>query len=162
MKKLFGLFALAGGMMLASAQTISFDQTTLDYGTVAMNADGNRVFNVKNTGTQPLVISSVKPSCGCTSPDWSKDPIMPGQTGQIKVHYNTGNTGEFMKLIEVFSNDPENGRSVIYIKGNVDPNMSTATVAQAKPVSHQAVTNYKETTPTEVKKKVTTVKRKRK
>lgn len=161
MKKLFGLFALVGGMVLASAQAISFDQTTLDYGTVAVNGDGNRVFTVKNTGTQPLVISSVKPSCGCTSPDWSKDPIMPGQTGQIKVHYNTGTTGDFLKMIEVFSNDPQNGRSVLYIKGKVDPNMAAgATVATAQPTTVK--TTYTETEPAKVKKTVTTVKKRRK
>ncbi|MGE4514222.1 MAG: DUF1573 domain-containing protein, partial [Chryseobacterium sp.] len=50
------------------------------------------------------------------------DPIMPGKTAQIKVGYNTAINGGFNKMIEVFSNDPSNSRSVIYIKGNVDPN----------------------------------------
>lgn len=119
MKKTFAFFAFLGAMAFTAAQTITFDNTTLDYGTVKQNSDGNRVFTVKNTGKKPLIITSVKPSCGCTTPDFSKDPIAPGKSGHIKVHYNTAITGGFQKLIEVFSNDPENSRSVIYIKGNV-------------------------------------------
>lgn len=159
MKKLFGLFALVGGMVLASAQSIAFDQTTLDYGKVGVNSDGNRVFTVRNTGTQPLIISSVKPSCGCTTPDWSKDPILPGQTGQIKVHYNTATTGDFLKMVEVFSNDPQNGRSVLYIKGNVDPDLKAPAVATA--VTQVTKTTQAHVEPTKVKTTVKTTKKKR-
>lgn len=120
MKKVIALVTLFGAVAFGAAQTITFNTTTLDYGTVKQNSDGNRVFTVKNTGNKPLIISSVKPACGCTTPDFSKDPIMPGKTGQIKVHYNTATLGSFQKLIEVFSNDPESSRSVIYIKGNVE------------------------------------------
>jgi hypothetical protein len=67
-----------------------------------------------------LIISEVKPSCGCTTPEWSKDPILPGKSAQIKVGYNTGIKGSFNKLIEVYSNDPQNNRSVLYIKGTVE------------------------------------------
>lgn len=131
MKKIFaGLFML-GTVAFASAQTITFNQTTLDYGTVKPNADGNRVFTVKNTGDKPLIITKVQPQCGCTTPEWSQEPIMPGKTGKINVHYNTALNGPFQKLIEVFSNDPENGRSVIFIKGNVDPNASETAVVHA-------------------------------
>ncbi len=122
MKKLFAGFALLGTIVFASAQTINFDTTTLDYGTIKPGADGNRVFNIKNTGDKPLIISNVKPGCGCTTPEYSKDPIMPGKSGVIKVHYNTATPGSFLKTIEVFTNDPVNSRSVINIKGNVDPN----------------------------------------
>ncbi|MBW8362784.1 MAG: DUF1573 domain-containing protein [Kaistella sp.] len=122
MKKLFAGFALMGAFVLASAQTITFDQTTWDYGTVKTNSDGHRMFTVKNTGDKPLIISSVKASCGCTTPEWSQDPIMPGKSSQIKVGYNTAINGPFVKTIEVFSNDPVNGRSALNIKGTVDPN----------------------------------------
>jgi hypothetical protein len=134
MKKLFAGLAVLGSVAFASAQTITFDNTVLDYGTVKPSADGNRVFKIKNTGDKPLIISSVKPACGCTTPDFSKDPIMPGKTGEIKVHYNTATVGSFQKLIEVFSNDPENQRSVIHIKGNVDPNAPEPKVLTAEEV----------------------------
>ena len=85
-----------------------------------------------DTGDKPLIISEVKPSCGCTTPEWSKDPILPGKSTQIKVGYNTGIKGAFNKLIEVYSNDPQNSRSVLYIKGNVEDvaNAQAVSVAQ--------------------------------
>jgi len=122
MKKLIAGIALFGTFALASAQTITFDKTTFDYGTIKPSSDGTRFFTVTNTGDKPLVLSNVKASCGCTTPEWSTDPIMPGKNAKIKVGYNTGINGQFNKMIEVFSNDPANSRSVIYIKGNVDAN----------------------------------------
>jgi len=119
MKKLFlGLF-LTAGIAFASAQTISFDQTTIEYGKVAVGADGQREVTVTNKGDKPLIISNVRPSCGCTTPQWSKDPILPGKSAKIKVGYNTQIKGDFKKSIEVYSNDPEHGRSVLWIKGQV-------------------------------------------
>lgn len=122
MKKLIAGIALFGTFALASAQTITFDKTTFDYGTIKPSADGTRFFTVTNTGDKPLILSNVKPSCGCTTPEFSQDPIMPGKSAKIKVGYNTTLNGPFNKMIEVFSNDPANSRSVIYIKGNVDAN----------------------------------------
>jgi len=136
MKKLIAGIALFGTFALASAQTITFDKTTFDYGTVKPNADGIRFFTVTNTGDKPLVLSNVKASCGCTTPEFSTDPIMPGKSAKIKVGYNTAINGGFNKMIEVFSNDPANSRSVIYIKGTVDANApATATVAPAAPAT---------------------------
>ncbi len=120
MKKILAGLMMTGAIAFASAQTISFDKTTFDYGNVKAGADGHRFFTVKNTGDKPLIISEVKPSCGCTTPEWSKDPILPGKEAKIKVGYNTGIKGPFNKLIEVYSNDPQNSRSVLYIKGNVE------------------------------------------
>ena len=122
MKKILAGLFLTATFGLASAQTISFDQTTYEYGTVKTGSDGHRFFTVKNTGDKPLIINRVQASCGCTTPEWSQDPIMPGQSAEIKVGYNTELNGEFQKLIEVYSNDPKNSRSILYIKGKVDPN----------------------------------------
>lgn len=122
MKNLLAGIALFGTFALASAQTITFDKTTYDYGQVKPNSDGHRFFTITNTGDKPLILSNVKPSCGCTTPEWSKDPIMPGKSAKIKVGYNTASVAPFNKMIEVFSNDPVNSRSVIYIKGEVTPN----------------------------------------
>lgn len=127
MKKAFFTFLAVAGFGLVSAQTISFDKTVISYGNVKAGSDGHRVFTVKNTGTKPLILSEVKPSCGCTTPEWSKDPILPGKTGNIKVGYNTELKGNFKKSIEVYSNDPDNGRSTIWIEGNVlDDNAAQA------------------------------------
>ena len=134
MKKIFAGLFLTASFAFASAQTISFDKTTVDYGTVKNGADGQRVFTVKNTGDKPLIISKVQASCGCTTPVWSQDPIMPGKTSQIKVGYNTTLVGSFTKIIEVYSNDSANSRSVINIKGNVEgpANAATATAVETK------------------------------
>ncbi|MFC6269087.1 DUF1573 domain-containing protein [Frigoriflavimonas asaccharolytica] len=122
MKKLLSGIALLGVFVLASAQTIAFDKTTVDYGTVKTGSDGQRVFTIKNTGDKPLIISSVKASCGCTTPVWSDAPVLPGKSAEIKVGYNTSINGAFTKQIEVFSNDPVNARTALMITGTVDPN----------------------------------------
>lgn len=135
MKKLIGGLLLFGAFAFSSAQTISFDKTTIDYGTVPVNSDGSRFFTFKNTGDKPLVLSNVQPGCGCTASEWPKDPILPGKTGQIKVHYNTAIAAPFKKSIDVFSNDPTNGRIVLYIQGTVD---ASATEVKPAPVVETA------------------------
>ncbi len=137
MKKTIFTFLAIAGFGLVSAQTISFDKTTLDYGNIKAGSDGHRVFTIKNTGDKPLILNEVKPACGCTTPEWSKDPILPGKTGIIKVGYNTAIQGVFSKNIEVFSNDPENSRSVIIIKGNVQADAAAA-AQQAELVATEA------------------------
>jgi len=120
MKKIFAALLLTASFAIASAQSISFDTKTFDYGSVKSGSDGHRMFTVKNTGDKPLIISKVQASCGCTTPEWSQDPIMPGKTAQIKVGYNTSLVGPFAKNIEVYSNDPKVGRETIMIKGTVE------------------------------------------
>jgi hypothetical protein len=137
MKKLVGGLLLLGAFALSNAQTITFDKTTIDYGTVKANSDGNRVFTFTNTGNKPLIISNVQPGCGCTASDWTKEPILPGKKGEIKVHYNTATVAPFKKTIDVFSNDPANGRIVLYIQGTV-VNADTNIAAPATPVKEVA------------------------
>ena len=130
MKNILAGLLVTASFAVASAQTISFNETTHDYGKIAKGANGTTFFTVTNTGDKPLIISNVHPACGCTTPEWSKDPIMPGKSAKIKVGYNTQLVNPFEKLVEVYSNDPKNGRSVIYIKGTVMPD---ATDNAAKP-----------------------------
>ena len=119
MKKIIGGLMFLGAFAFASAQTITFDKTTIDYGTIPANADGNRVFTFKNTGDKPLILSNVQPGCGCTASEYTKEPILPGKKGEIKVHYNTATVAPFKKTIDVFSNDPKSGRVTLYIQGTV-------------------------------------------
>lgn len=83
---------------------ITFTKTVHNFGSLQKNADASIDFVFKNTGKSPLVLKSVTPSCDCTTPDWSKEPIMPGKTGKIKVVYDTKETGVFSKTITVVSN----------------------------------------------------------
>lgn len=83
---------------------IDFKTDTIDYGTVEKGADGVRVFEFTNTGDAPLIVSKVSSSCGCTVPKWSKDPILPGKTGEIQVKYDTNRVNPIRKTITVISN----------------------------------------------------------
>lgn len=119
MKKLIGGLFLFGMAGIFSAQTISFENTTIDYGNIKTKSNGHRIFTFKNTGDKPLILSNVRASCGCTVPEWEQSPVLPGKTGQIKVEYNTNIQGNFKKSIEVYSNDPKKSRSILFIQGNV-------------------------------------------
>lgn len=100
--------------------SIVFVSTTHDYGTIVQGADGNSEFRFTNKGKSPIILSHVQASCGCTVPEWPKEPILPGKTSSIKVTYNTANIGSFGKTITVSSN-AANSTVVLTIKGNVTP-----------------------------------------
>lgn len=95
-----------------------FENTVIDYGEIAANSDGNRVFKFKNIGKSPLIISNVKGSCGCTVPTKPEAPIMPGESGEIKVKYATNRIGPFSKTVTITSNAYES-TVVLKIKGRV-------------------------------------------
>ena len=83
---------------------IEFKEETIDYGTIEKGADGIRKFEFTNTGSEPLIISRVYSSCGCTIPKKPEDPILPGATGEIEVKYDTKRVGPIRKTISVYSN----------------------------------------------------------
>jgi len=83
---------------------IFFSKTVHNFGSLQKNADASIDFVYKNTGKSPLILKSVTPSCDCTTPDWSKEPIMPGKTGKIKVVYDAKEMGVFNKTVIVTSN----------------------------------------------------------
>lgn len=88
-----------------------------DFGTIPQNIPAEVEFKFTNTGKEPILLERVQPSCGCTSPTWSKDPILPKKTGTIKASYNAAAVGAFNKSITVFSNV---GTKVLTIKGTVE------------------------------------------
>ena len=99
---------------------IEFESETIDYGTIEHNSDGVRQFRFTNTGTEPLVIKSAKGSCGCTVPTWPKEPINPGESGEIEVKYATNRVGSFRKTVTLTTN-VEGASKVLTVKGNVLP-----------------------------------------
>jgi hypothetical protein len=113
-------FAQDGGLNLAveGGAQIEFVEETVDYGTILQGADGNREFVFKNTGKEPLIISSCKGSCGCTVPKCPSEPVLPGETAKIKVKYDTNRLGKFTKSVTVTSNAGEPVKTV-KITGNV-------------------------------------------
>jgi hypothetical protein len=92
---------------------------TIDYGTIAQNADGNRKFEFTNNGSKPLIITNATGSCGCTVPTFPKEPILPGAKGVIGVKYATDRVGSFTKTVTITSNAEGNPSKVLTIKGNV-------------------------------------------
>jgi len=102
-----------------NAPEISFSTDIHDYGTIKNGSDGSCEFKFKNTGKEPLVISNARGSCGCTVPTWPKEPILKGQTGVIKVHYDTKRPGAFTKTVTIESNAKTNPK-VLTIKGLVE------------------------------------------
>ncbi len=125
MKKtfIFLLFAFFTFELYAQEKTakIEFETTVIDYGTIEKGADGVRVFKFKNTGNAPLVVTSVKSSCGCTVPKKPEAPVLPGETGEIEVKYDTKRVNPIRKTITVTSN-AETPTVALKIKGNViDP-----------------------------------------
>ncbi|MFA6128110.1 MAG: DUF1573 domain-containing protein [Bacteroidales bacterium] len=90
-----------------------------DYGSIIYGANGKVDFTFTNKGTKPLVVSEVKSSCGCTIPNWTKEPVAPGQKGTISIEYNTTLPGVFNKTVEVISN-ANNSPVRITIKGKVN------------------------------------------
>lgn len=101
-----------------NAPAFEFVTEVIDYGKIALNADGVRTFKFKNVGKSPLVISDIKSSCGCTVPKKPAGPIMPGDSGEIEVKYDTNRPGGFSKSITVSSNANEPVKN-LQIKGIV-------------------------------------------
>lgn len=124
MKKLLFLSAFALTCLAASAQPVApkqevlvLKETQYDFGTVPQGKPVYHFFEIVNTGTTPLKIDNIVTSCGCTTPEWSKEPIAPGASTKIKVGYNAASEGGFEKSITVQYNQTETKQ--IIIKGNV-------------------------------------------
>ena len=114
------LFANTGTSGNINGAGIQFETTEHDFGTIPEKGDGTFAFVFKNTGKEPLILKNVRSSCGCTVPEWPKEPIKKGNKGTIKVSYNTRITGSFSKSITVYSN-AEGDPVVLHIKGKVEP-----------------------------------------
>lgn len=106
--------------IVQSKAILTLNEETHDFGTIPEGPSAACEFEVKNTGTEPLVIYSVTASCGCTVPTYSKEPVMPGQTTNIKVLYRTlGRIGPFTKSVNISSNASNGESKILYIKGTV-------------------------------------------
>ena len=130
MKKVFSLLMVMAFVFAAVAQDsgekakkvkepeITFESLTHDYGNIQQGDNGTCEFRFKNTGKADLILTNCRASCGCTVPEWPKDPIAPGKKAVITVKYNTQRLGAINKTITVESN-AINNRVVLNIKGNV-------------------------------------------
>ncbi len=107
------------GEVQTDVAVFALENTTHDFGKIKQGEPVTHEFKFTNTGKTPLVITNVKPSCGCTTPDWSREPIMPGGQGFIKATFNAGTVGAFNKTITVTANI-ESGFMQLSIKGEVE------------------------------------------
>ncbi len=102
-----------------SMAKIKFRETSFDFGKIYYRSKGTHTFKFVNDGNGPLLLSQPRSSCGCTVPTWPKAPILPGDSGTIKVTYNTHIIGRFNKSVTVFSNAEK--PVVLHIRGEVIP-----------------------------------------
>jgi hypothetical protein len=129
MRKLMFIFCgfILAASLSAQSAIITFEKNTHDFGKIK-EQDGvaTVVFSFQNTGDAPLVINRVQASCGCTTPSWTREPILPGKTGNITAAYNPANRpGTFIKSISVFSN-ADTKPILLTIKGDVIPKPAVA------------------------------------
>ena len=108
------------GHSQAAQAIITFETETIDYGVIAQDSDGTRTFVFTNTGDSPLIIEDVRSSCGCTIPKKPESPLVPGESGEIQVKYDTRRVGVFRKTITVRSNATQNPVVALKIKGTVE------------------------------------------
>jgi len=100
------------------ADDMSFKTNVHDFGTIQEGPDATTQFTFVNNGKEPIIIQKAQPSCGCTVPSFSSEPVAPGATGTIDVAFHTkGKANAFTKTITVISNA---GTKVLTIKGSVE------------------------------------------
>lgn len=120
MKKIsFLTIIFTGFIFLANSQELKFNEREFDFGEIKeMDGKVSHKFVFTNNSKKSIQILTVKPSCGCTTPDWSKKEVKPGKEGFIVAEYNPkGRPGVFRKSLSVVTSD--NKRSLIFIKGKV-------------------------------------------
>ncbi|MDQ3392677.1 MAG: DUF1573 domain-containing protein [Bacteroidota bacterium] len=124
-----------------SQAKIDFQISEHDFGNVTEGTLASHDFTFTNTGTEPLLINNVKASCGCTTPYWTKEPIMPGKQGKITASYDSNNRpGAFNKSITVTSNAQEPSKTlmvkgVVISKSNVEKIFTDKEIAESPKVN---------------------------
>lgn len=113
--------------------TVKFDEMSYDWGKLKEGEKMTHLFKFKNTGTNDLIISDARGSCGCTVPEWPKEPIKPGKGGEIKVVFDSAHkSGPQSKTVTINANT-EPASIVLMIKGTVE--------GKEEPIKEEAKTN---------------------
>ena len=114
-------FPPSGGGQADNAPVITFDSSTCNFGTLAIGEKFPHTFRFTNTGKSALIISNATATCGCTVPEYPKQPLAPGKTGIIHVVFNsTGKSGMQNKIITLTTNTFK-GNEELHLVGNVKP-----------------------------------------
>ncbi|MBC7948438.1 MAG: DUF1573 domain-containing protein [Chitinophagaceae bacterium] len=124
MRRILTVLMLLSVTYFAGAQTsantpdaLKLKETEHDFSKIPQGKPVYHTFEIVNIGTTPLKLDDVHASCGCTTPEWSRDPIAPGATAQIRVGYNAAAEGNFEKMISIAYNG--NQTKMLKIKGIV-------------------------------------------
>jgi uncharacterized protein DUF1573 len=132
MKKILSVICLCAFCFISNAQlaanataiptvikpdVLQLKETTHNFGKIPQGRPATYTFEIVNTGTEPLRLENVQASCGCTTPEWSKEPIAPGASANIKVGYNAYAEGMFNKTVTIFYKDHQT--KAITITGEV-------------------------------------------
>ena len=127
----FGALAQSTTVQAAdsSGAKITFKESVHEFGEITQGDVVTHIFEYENTGNEPLIISNVRTSCGCTAPDWSREPLAPGEIGKLTIRFNSrGKMGMQNKMITITSN-AQNSQERVRITGNVlMPKPATTTV----------------------------------
>lgn len=113
-----GLIFMAASPMHFGMAKFAWNETIHDFGKITQGKPVTTEFKFKNAGDVPLVISSVRGSCGCTVTDYTKEAVAPGKEGVVKATFNAASAGVFNKTVTVTAN-VEGGTEVLTIKGEV-------------------------------------------
>lgn len=100
--------------------TIAFEESQFDFGTIDNGTHVEHIFKFKNTGEAPLMIVNAKSSCGCTVPEWTKEAIAPGASGELLVKFDGSGQNQVSKTITLTTNT-ESGTETLMIKAFVNP-----------------------------------------
>lgn len=119
-------FTAMTAMQTDNQAEFKFEKETYDFGKIAQGKPVTATLSFTNVGEQPLIISAVEPTCGCTIADYTKTPVLKGKTGTIKLTYSAAASGTFSKGITVKSN-AKTPVKVLFIKGEVVESTSTST-----------------------------------
>ncbi len=144
MKKLFSIIAVVTFSLSAvfaqelttpnpNAPEFKWVEETHDFGTIPQGTPVTNKFYFENVGKEPLIISNVQKTCGCTVTDWTKEPVMPGQKGFVAAEYNAAKEGPFTKAITVQSN-AKTSNVKLYFKGTVQKAENTGSVPEQKTI----------------------------
>jgi len=124
MKKIISFLVLAisfvglTSMIIQNKAEFKFEQETHDFGKIPQGTPVSYEFSFTNTGSEPLIISKVESTCGCTVPEYTKTPIKPGDKGTIKVTFDAAAAMPFSKMVTIRSN-AKTPVKALYIKGVV-------------------------------------------
>ena len=99
---------------------MTFNETEFDFGSVDQGEKVSHTYKFKNTGSEPLILSNAKGSCGCTVPKWPREPIAPGGEGEVTVEFDSKNKSGARNQKVTITANTEPANTVIYLKGNVN------------------------------------------